>query len=357
MPHSDERRSQLVDSFTFQALADPFYGVLLEAMAVEIADDGPCTRPLARVADIPLAENIPLRLMGAAHRLALSGDASDYAAHLPTCGGDGDARAALGPFLDMCRSGALDEGILAPVQTNEVARTCSLLPGLAAVAAQFRLPVRLREIGASAGLLLNVDRYHHTYDDAEWGDPASPVRLTCAGSAPLTHFDVTDRRGCDRNPLHPERDRILLLSFIWPTQLERFARIDAALTLATERPVPVDDQSAAAWLQSELVHSTAGSATVVYNSLVWPYLPESEQRAAAEAIHAAADRATKQAPLAWLRLEPHPRPHLGTELRLMTWPDGEDQLLATCGYHGTPIRWHLPVTTASGSHLGGTRDQ
>jgi hypothetical protein len=77
----------------------------------------------------------------------------------------------------------------------------------------------------------------------------------------------------------------------------------------------------------------------VYESVVWQYLPEPEQQATAAAIEGAGARATTDAPVAWLRLEPHPRPEIGTELRLTTWPGGDERRLAICGYHGTPIRW------------------
>jgi hypothetical protein len=328
----------------FQALAEPFYGALLEAMAQEVERGGPGARALQRIAHLPVTENLPLRLMGAAHRVALAGAAPAYAAHLPTCGGDGDAQAAVDPFLALCASGALDHGVLAPVQTNEPARTSTLLPGFAAVATATGLPLRLREIGASAGLLLNVDRYHHTFDDAAWGDPASPVRLRCKGTAPLAPFVVADRRGCDPNPLDPERHRHLLLSFVWPTQTERFARVEAALRLAAEHPVTVDRMGAATWLRRELAEPTSGVATVVYESVVWQYIPAPEQAEVVALMQEAATRATAEAPLAWLRLEPHARPDLGAELRLTIWPgDGEERVLALCGYHGTPVRWQADL--------------
>jgi hypothetical protein len=83
---------------------------------------------------------------------------------------------------------------------------------------------------------------------------------------------------------------------------------------------------------------------VVYESVVWQYLTEPEQDEVVALMQEAATRATPEAPLAWLRLEPHERPDLGAELRLTLWPgDGEERVLALCGYHGTPVRWHDPV--------------
>jgi hypothetical protein len=341
MHDDDARRKELADWFRLQAYADPFYGVLLSAAADQVEAGGPAWRPVAGIADQPVLDNPALRLMGAAHRVALAGDAPDYAAHLPTCGGDGDAEAALAPFLDLCASGALDDGILAQVQTNECARTTTLLPGFSAVATRSGRPLRLLEFGASAGLLLQLDGYHHELGGLTWGDPASPVHLSCRGAAPVAPFEIAARAGCDPNPLDPTADRLLLLSFVWPTDVARFRRADAALRLAAEHPYPVERSGAAAFLARQLAEPTPGVATVVYESIVWQYIPAAEQAEVRRILGEAAARATDDAPLAWLRLEPHVRPDLGAELCLATWPgDGEETPIALCGYHGQHLRWY-----------------
>ncbi|HYP54817.1 MAG TPA: DUF2332 family protein, partial [Solirubrobacterales bacterium] len=51
-------------------------------------------------------------------------------------------------------------------------------------------------------------------------------------------------------------------------------------------------------------------------------------------LREAARRATAEAPLAWLRMEPAGE---WTDVRLSTWPDGESRLLARAGYHGSPV--------------------
>jgi hypothetical protein len=343
MDDSDARRKEIADWFRLQAYADPFYGVLLEAAADQVEAGGPAWRPVAGIADQPVLDNPALRLMGAAHRAALAGDAPAYAAHLPTCGGDGDAAAAVAPFLDLCASGALDDGIVAQVQTNECARATTLLPGFSAVAERTGRPLRLLEFGASAGLLLQLDRYHHELGGRTWGDAASPVRLACDGTAPIAPFEIAARAGCDPHPLDPEADRLLLLSFVWPTDVARFRRADAALRLAAEHPVAVEASGAAAFLARELAEPTPGVATVVYESIVWQYVPEAEQAEVRRLLAEAGARATEGAPLAWLRLEPHVRPDVGAELRLTTWPGPtdapEEEVLAVAGYHGQWIRW------------------
>ncbi len=49
----------------------------------------------------------------------------------------------------------------------------------------------------------------------------------------------------------------------------------------------------------------------------------------------AGGRATDDAPLAWLRMEPAGK---WADVRLSTWPGGEERHLARVGYHGTPVK-------------------
>jgi hypothetical protein len=46
-----------------------------------------------------------------------------------------------------------------PVQTNEVGRCAALLPGFLMIARETGMPLRLLEVGTSAGLTLRWDRY------------------------------------------------------------------------------------------------------------------------------------------------------------------------------------------------------
>ena len=72
------------------------------------------------------------------------------------------------------------------------------------------------------------------------------------------------------------------------------------------------------------------------HSIVLQYLPKDGRRALLETIAEAGRRATPDAPLAWLRMEPG---RDGAEVRLTIWPGGRERLLAISGYHGPPIRW------------------
>lgn len=349
----DDDRRRVAEMLRFQAGApDPLYRHLLLALADDVEAEGPAWRPLARVAHLGPDDAVPLRLLGAAHRLALAGEAPAYAAHLPTCGGDGDGdgEAAWPALRALCASGALDEGVRRPVQTNEPGRAAALLCGFSTVTERSGLPLRLLEVGASAGLLLRFDTYRYEIGGRRWGPTSSGVTITAEGDPPpLRPVAVASRRGCDPRPLDAVDDALLLLGFVWPTHLERLTRLRAALDAAGSTPVDIDEESAERWLATHLAAPAVGVATVVYHSIVWQYLADEIRQEAEDTLAEAGRRATTEAPLAWLRLEPHAVPERGAELRVTTWPDGVEETLALCGYHGGPIRWHHGAGAFDGS--------
>ena len=133
-----------------------------------------------------------------------------------------------------------------------------LLPGFLAIARETGLPLEIAEIGASAGLNLNFDRYHYRYGAAEWGDPASPVRLAPELRGKLPPLDgaltVSARSGCDIAPvdLSNKAARLRLRCFIWADQTARLQRLDAAIGLALAAPVTLVQADAADFVRQKL---------------------------------------------------------------------------------------------------------
>jgi hypothetical protein len=229
-----------------------------------------------------------------------------------------------------------------PCQTNEVGRSAALLGGFLDVAAESGLPLRLLEIGASAGLNLWFDRYLYTSGSEHFGDERSKVRFddvfACGPPSLRQELSIVERRGCDPRPLDPRarEDRLTLLGAVWADQTERIVQLRAALELAASRPAAVDRAEAGEWLTRQLSEPRPGTATVVFHSIVWQYLSERERSMVVAAIHGAGERASASAPLAWLRME---RGGALADVWLTTWPGGHESLVARAGYHGRPVHW------------------
>lgn len=324
-----------------EAIGSSLYASLLDRAAADFEEGGPTAAVLCGREDDAADSMLALRLMGAVNRLALRGEEPELAGLYADPGREPGAtwqtfRAALARNVDR-----LARLVERPVQTNEVGRCAALLPGFLAVAAGTGLPLRLLEVGASAGLNLRWDRYRYSADGFEWGPVDSPVRLgfdllgTDRFGAPPA-VEVTERRGCDASPVDPTaaEGRETLLAYVWPDQTARVERLEAALRVAAGVPVEVDRARAATWVERQLATAAPGQATVVYHSIVLQYLNESEREAFHSHLDEAAARASAEAPLAWLRMEPDGEM---AAVRLTTWPGGEDRLLARAGYHGSPV--------------------
>ncbi|HET8645876.1 MAG TPA: DUF2332 domain-containing protein, partial [Vicinamibacteria bacterium] len=266
------------------------------------------------------------------------------AAHYPTAGGhaQGDAWPAFHEVL-VGHEEAVRAGVGRPCQTNEVGRCAALIWGFLEVAHLTRRPLRLLEVGASAGLNLRWDHFHYGNGEARWGDPASPVDLDGLWDEPPPHLGtpvaIASRQGCDLSPLDPgsAEHRLALQSSVWADQEARFRRLDGALALAARVAATVDAAPLEEWLPQRLAAAAAGTASVVYHSIVEEYLPAPRLAGFHALMEEAGARATPEAPLAWVRLEPQPgqRRHL---LTLQFWPGAARRTLAHCGAHGTNVR-------------------
>jgi hypothetical protein len=340
-----------VASFRTQArgcaeTGSPIYAELLTRAAADVEAGGAFAEILVDYWGAPILDALPLRVLGAIHEKVLAGAAPDLAAYYPSVGGHFDADGAWQALLaiveadrDELRVAAASRG----VQTNEVRRSAALLGGFLHLAQQTDLPLRVREIGASAGLNLLFDRFAYRLGPHEWGDPSSPVVLTSDWQGPAPDLGaplrIASRAGCDIAPIDVrDADRARRLeSFVWPDQLDRHERLRAAITLARREPPRLEALRADEFVARELAAPVDGEATVLFQSVVWWYIPKAERERISAAVAAAGARATAHAPLAWLRME-GVRLH-DAELRVMRWPGGEDRLLGYVHWHGAWVRW------------------
>lgn len=343
--------ASLAERFADQAAqcrssGSPLTGALLDGAASELETPGPVRDLLGPLEADPRGTVPSLRFAGALHRLVLERRAPALALHYPSVGGTAGALGAWAAAREVVATERrLPDLVRAPVQTNEVGRCAVLYGGLFHVAAATGLPVRLLEVGASAGLNLRVDAYAYEVGGRVLGDAASPVRLHEPWSGPMppdVPLRVVDRLGCDPRPLDPTgaQDRLTLTSYVWADQTERFERLRAAFQVAARVPARVERLPASAFLARELARPLPGVVTVVWHSLVRQYLAPDERQTVERLLAEAGERATPEAPLARLQLEPD---RVGGEYAfpvvLTTWPGGERRQLGTGRGHGPPVEW------------------
>jgi hypothetical protein len=231
-------------------------------------------------------------------------------------------------------------------QTNEVGRSSTLYGGLLRLAENVPLPVRLFEIGASAGLNLRPDHYRYTLvDGTSFGPANSPVVLEEAWSGREIEpraLRIAERVGSDISPVNPlsEQGALTLMSYVWPDMTARLERLRGALEVARKVPADVRREDALSFLRN--LELAEGHVTVVWHSVMWQYLTPEDQAAAAGLITALGERATPTAPLAHLCLEPMRRtPEADPEFLvvLQVWPGGVSRILGSASPHGLPAHW------------------
>jgi len=329
------------------ALGSPMYGELLDRVAADVEAGGIFAAILAGHENDPGRLALPLRLLGGLHRLVLDGRAPTLRRWYPSTGGTWDAEAAWPDIMLAAANhfsplrAALDQ----PPQTNEVGRSAALIGGLLILDRRFGLPVRLFEIGSSAGLNLRADRYHYRYRGGQWGPPDSPVTIDDAWHGRLPPggaLQIVERQGYDIAPVNATSadGELTLLSYVWPDMAARLDRLRGAIGVARQVPARLQRCAAADAVAGLAVAD--GALTVLWHSITWQYLSASEQVAVRDGIDALAAQAEARAPFAHLMLEPQRRtsgaPHAFL-LRARCWPGGMDQILAECAPHGPPVTW------------------
>ena len=282
-------------------------------------------------------QSLPLRLAGGLHALVLKGDglAVGYPPHVVS---DDDLWLAVTDAM-VREDGFLSAWVESAPQTNEVRRAAVLIAVGHVLAARFGLPLRLSELGASGGLNLMWDRYALDISGRRFGRADATVVLSpdWEGQAPPdTDVVVVARRGVDLNPLDPnDPDHALRLrAYLWPDQLDRLHRTEAAIA---GFDAVVDPADAIDWLADRL-GSVAGTTHLIYHTIAWQYFPADVRARGRALIEAAGARATDDAPLAWFGMESDGAPD-GAAMVLRLWPQDVTIDLGRVDFHGRWVKW------------------
>lgn len=340
----------LIEARKAEEFGKPLAAALMQALARVLPGAGPV---FARIEHWPgdlASDGVIFRLNAGLHALALAGREPGVLRALYEDGALPSPfalEAALAEALDVHAAELL--GWLAhPTQTNEVARVTGLVAALLELGRERALPCEVLELGASAGLNLNFPHYAVRLGATSACAPDSAVILQpewrgkAIQSGPLA---IAQARGVDLHPLDvaDSADRQSLKAYVWPGELARAARLEAAIGLALRHPPMVDAGLASDWLARRFADpQPAGVRRVVFHSMVLQYASAAERAAIDTAFTRAGTRACRDRPIARVSIEWR-ADRRAVELRIAEWDgaarQGEARLAATCHPYGEWIDW------------------
>jgi hypothetical protein len=315
----------------------PLYSALSEAIAGD--------PDLLALTDEMLERQPPANvLLAAVHYLILRGAEHPLRDYYPTVGGtrgvDGGEFAV---FADFCRE---HRAPLIPllrsgrVQTNEVRRATFLVPAFAWVASREQRPLATVEIGTAAGLLTLWDHYAYDYSDGTLlGD--SPLTLRCELRGGVPELAVPTKAwsaGIDIEPVRVEDADAAdwLRALVWPDQVERMERLEAAIAIARRHPPRLIAGDGIDLLADVAARAPAESVVVVHHSFAFNQVsPEDRARFDRTLMDLSAARDIYLVAVEWAG--PRDRP----ELRAGKAFDNEvaRKTLARIHHHGAWLDW------------------
>ncbi|QGK71184.1 DUF2332 family protein [Allosaccharopolyspora coralli] len=229
-------------------------------------------------------------------------------------------------------------------QTNEANRCSALLFGLHDLPG----PLAVVEVGASAGLCLQLDRYTYRYTGADLATLGTgPCPLTCelqpGARAPQRIPDIVWRAGLDQNPLDvtDQDDVRWLRSLVWPGMQTRLERLDSAIRVARTAPPRIDRGDLVQDLPALLDEVPEGTTPVVLHSAVLAYVDAGTVRDFLDVVEQAG---AVRVGIESRKASPALADHAGSESANFTWGsfvlDRDGCVLAHCESYGS---WLAPV--------------
>ncbi len=280
----------------------PFGSPLYVVLCAGLVDDPETASLLLEAAPV---QRIPNLLLAAVHDLLLSGGEAarhPLARYYPSVVGEAVAPDDLtyATFRAFCA--AYRDEILVRVrgrstQTNEPRRAAVLFPALGMVTSESGKPLALLEPGASAGLLLQPDRYGYDYGVARAGDRSSPLQLACvlllSQEPPIpAQVSVAWRAGIDLAPVDVDDAEAVrwLAACLWPEHRRRAEDLRRAVALAQADPLRVVRGDLVDGLAALIAEAPVELALIVMHATALLYLTPARRRAFVEVVAGAARR-------------------------------------------------------------------
>ncbi|MGH3544918.1 MAG: DUF2332 family protein [Mycobacteriales bacterium] len=231
------------------------------------------------------------------------------------------------------------------LQHNYVSRAPALLAALLAARQRSAFPIRLLEPGASAGLNLRPDEFSYRIDtETVLGPPQGEVIIPTAwkGKYPRPedtghlkeYLNIGERRGCDVHPVDTATPENRIWQTVYAAGLseEQRATQIAALRLAEDDPVTIDQVSVGPWLSGQLAIPAPRMLTVVWHSYVRRYVDPEEWNQVEMLFTNTGKRSTSETPFMVVSFDQIPAHGHGCELTVRSWAGD-----------GTEKTWSVPT--------------
>lgn len=291
----------------------------------------------------------PNMLFAAVQYLLLTGVQHSLSAYYPIISGQTPRnQSAFTDFRDFClhhRDAIVELIHTRRTQTNVVRRCTCLLPVFSLVSEESDLPLALVDIGASAGLNLNFDRYYYTYQlnqkkEVNWGSADSKIHLEAeveeSGSFPTLSpaIEVASRDGIDLDPVDlGNSDQLLWLrALIWPEHIERHQQLIDAAVEFTHSDIHLHAGDATDVLPRLISTFSYEHALVVYSTITLYQFPIENRKRLTHAL----EEASKNRPVWQIALE-----GIEPAVSITRYRDGtsDTEILADASPHGWWMKW------------------
>ncbi len=340
-----QRFSDFAKSFDKGA---PLYSRIAHRVASE-----PAVLNLMSVA--PITQRLPVLLFASAHHLLLGERDHELAQHYPNISLEpslGDATDLFVAFVLERAEAMKDLLATRSTQTNEIGRCNWFLFPFAMLNAEVG-PLAQVDVGSSAGLNQLFSKISYDLSPGGLIGESDSLTIMCniSGTPPMPKQvpNVSWSVGLDAKPIDVCNDEEVrwLEACVWPDQVERFDRLQRAISLARSHNIEVEHGDAVDDVAQAIERAAKHGHPVVTTSWVLNYLSSERRIAFVNEL----DRVGTERDLSWVIAEsPFETPELPghrgsdeliTVITLVTWRQGQRSVhrLATTHPHGHWIKW------------------
>lgn len=168
------------------------------------------------------------------------------------------------------------------VQTNALNRCAYLMPIISSLFDD--IPINIVDIGTSAGLTLNMDKYEYHYND-KCLIGRSPVKIRSkiiGGELPKFKeiIKINNKIGIDQNPLDLKiaENAIWLKALIWADRIERIEKIEQAIRIAKQENIQFEKAKSIADFEELIQCQPSDMPLVIYHThTLYQFTPQERE--------------------------------------------------------------------------------